>query len=60
MIRQIKWGSRDSKEPRGPFDRGNATRPIRITLHSSSLEGADQDQLRAIELIRELTKLTAV
>jgi hypothetical protein len=60
MIQQIKWPSRSSNEPPSPFGRGNETRPIRITLHSSSFDGADEDQMRAIELLREMTKLTAV
>lgn len=60
MIQQIKWGSRNSEEPLSPFGRGNATRPIRITLHSSSFDGAGEDQLRAIAMLRDLTKFTAV
>jgi hypothetical protein len=58
MIRQIKWRSRSSDEPRSPFDRGKVTRPIRVILHSSSFDRADKHQLLAIELLRELTKLT--
>ena len=60
MIQQIKWGSRNSEEPLSPFGRGNATRPIRITLHSSSFDGAGEEQVRAIALLRDLTKFTAV
>ena len=60
MIQQIKWGRRNSTEPVSPFTRGKADRPIRILLHSSSFAGADNDQLKAAELLRELTKLTVV
>jgi hypothetical protein len=58
MIRQIKWGSRSSDEPLSPFSGGKVTRPIRIILHSSSFDRADEYQLRAIQLLQELTKLT--
>jgi hypothetical protein len=60
MIQQIKWGSRNSEEPLSPFGRGTVTRPIRIILHSSSFDRADEHQLLAIELLRELTGLTKV
>lgn len=56
MNRQIKWSNRRGNEPLSPFDRGKVTRPIRLILHSSSFHGADEVQLRAIELLRELTK----
>lgn len=58
MIPQIKWGRRSSDEPLSSFNRGKVTRPIRIILHSTSFDRADEYQLRAIELLQELTKLT--
>ena len=60
MIQQIAWGQRDSREVRSPFARGKSARPIRVIFHSSSFARADNDHGRAIELLRELTKLTAV
>jgi hypothetical protein len=60
MIKQIKWGSRNSKEPPSPFSSGHSKRPIRIILLSSSFEGADNEQLLAIQLLHELTKVTGV
>ena len=60
MIQQIRWGQRDSRELRSPFARGKSTRPIRVIFHSSSFDRSDNDHRRAIELLRELTKLTAV
>jgi hypothetical protein len=60
MIKQIKWGSRNSKEPPSPFSTGYPTRQIRIVLHSSSFDGAHKEHLLAIQLLRDLAKLKAL
>lgn len=60
MIPSINWPISRLDEARSPFLRSQAERPIRITNDTASFSGASQEELEAIDLLRELSNLPEV
>lgn len=56
MIESIEWKTRHNELP-SPFMRGKDERPLRITLHSESLNDISEDEKEVIELLRGLGNL---
>lgn len=56
MIETIQWKLGHNELP-SPFMRGKDERPLRITLHSESLDDVSEDEKEAVELLRELGNL---
>ncbi len=54
MIERIKWPRPKRDELESPFLRGKDERPLRLTLHSSTLAAPPSDEAEALEALRDL------
>lgn len=60
MIERINWAGSGLGNKNCPFSCGNVDRPLRITFHTSSFEGAPLEEEEAIRALRELSNLPEI
>lgn len=60
MIERVKWPQTTRGEALSAFLRGNSERPLRVTLHSSSFFGASDEDIEAINALRDLSRFSEI